>query len=212
MSRGLSGAMLSAIAGGTVYPILFGYFNFSGGAIRVCTHDKDVSWDSQTWTGLGSMVGVEAVAESKDVKANGIVFSLNGIPSSLITEILTNRSRGRECSLWFGSFVSGSLVANPHKIFSGRMDQPVIEDNGETCNVSISAEGRLVDLQRSRERRFTHEDQQVDYPGDLGLEYVAGLQNREVNWGTGKSATNNGATATTPAGVSRNFNSDDAAR
>lgn len=200
MSRGLSGAMLSAVAAGTVYPILFGYFNFTGGVVRVCTHDKDVSWDGYTWTGLGSMVGVEAVAESKDVKANGIVFSLNGIPSSLITEILTNRSRGRECSLWFGAFVSGALVADPHKIFSGRMDQPVIEDTGETCNVSISAEGRLVDLQRSRERRFTHEDQQVEYAGDLGLQYVAGLQNREVNWGTGKSATNNAATPPSSGG------------
>jgi hypothetical protein len=63
------------------------------------------------------------------------------------------------------------------------MDTMQITDAGETSQVRIACESRLIDLQRARERRFTDEDQQELYPGDLGLEYVAGLQEREIAWG-----------------------------
>lgn len=196
MSRGIPGALATAIAQGTVYPVLFGFFDFAGSGVRVHSHVGDIVWGGYTWTGLGDLVAVETISESKDVRANGLVFTLNGVPSTLIAEVLTNRSRGREATLWFGCFnAAGALVSDPHKLFSGRMDQPMIDDSGETCKVSVSAESRLVDLQRSRERRYTHEDQQIDYPGDLGLEFVAGLQNKEVLWSAGKSSTNPSASA-----------------
>lgn len=193
MSRGLTSAMQTAIAAGNVYPVLFGWFDFTGGAVRVCSHNQSVSWDAQTWTGLGDLVRVEPVRESREVRAQSLSFVLAGISSTLIGEVLANRSRGRECALWFGAFNSaGVLLADPVKIFSGRMDQPTIEDTGDTCTVTIAAESRLVDLQRSRERRYTDADQQNLYSGDLGLQYVAGLQNREIVWGQGSSSSGQG--------------------
>ena len=203
MSRGLSAGMQTAIAAGNVYPVLFGLFDFSGGEVRVCTHNEDITWDGHTWSGLGELVSVEPMRESKEVRANGLTFALNGVPSSLISEVIANRSRGRECALWFGCFnSSGALITDPHKIFAGRMDQPMIEDTGDKCTVSLSAEGRLVDLQRSRERRYTDEDQQAEYTGDLGLQYVAGLQNKEILWGQGKSSTTPAASAAGVGGSS----------
>ena len=32
-------------------------------------------------------------------------------------------------------------------------------------------------------RRFTHEDQQERFSGDLGLEFVPDLQDKEIIWG-----------------------------
>lgn len=208
MPRGLSSDMLAAIAAGTVHPVVFGYFDFTGGEVRVCSNNQDLVWAGQTWTGLGDLVKVERIKETKTVRANGLVVSLNGIPSALIAEVLANRSRGRNCALWFGCFdAAGNVIDTPDKRFSGRMDQPVIEDRGEDCDVSITAESRLADLQRSRERRLTHEDQQAEYPGDLGLEFVAGLQNKELVWGAGRSATSPAANAPS-AGVGAGYTQD----
>ena len=201
MSRGLTAGMQAAIAAGKVYPVLFAWFNFTGGEVRVCTHNQSITWGGYTWTGLGDLVGVELVRETREVRANGLTFSLNGVPSSMVSEVIANRSRGRLCALWFGCFdSSGTLVSDPVQTFMGRMDQPVIEDTGNTCSISLTAESRLVDLQRSRERRYTDEDQQADYPGDLGFQYVAGLQNKEIVWGQGNSTTNPGASGVSPGG------------
>ena len=97
MSRGASGAMQTAAAAGVVYPILFAYFDMSGGALRVCTNNQAVSWNGYTWTGLGDFGHVSPVKESNSTQANGLTFGLSGIPSALITEVIGLRSRGRTC-------------------------------------------------------------------------------------------------------------------
>ena len=63
------------------------------------------------------------------------------------------------------------------------MDVMTIEDAGATATINVSAESRLIDLDRSRTRRFTSEDQKIDYPNDKGLEMVASLQDKQITWG-----------------------------
>jgi hypothetical protein len=63
------------------------------------------------------------------------------------------------------------------------MDTMGIEDSGDTANIGLTAESRLIDLERSRERRYTSEDQKIDYPNDKGLEFIADLQDKEIVWG-----------------------------
>lgn len=190
MSRGLTSGMQTVVAAGVAEPILFGYFDFYGGAVRLCTDNKDVTWDGHTWRGFGELIGVQPVEESKELRANKMAFSLNGIPSTLIAELLAYRCRGRACKLWVGGYSSGSVVADPLLLFSGRMGQPRIIDHGEKSDITVTAESRLADLQRPRERRYTDEDQKYHYPGDRGFEFVAQLQNKEIAWGQSNSTTN----------------------
>ncbi len=75
------------------------------------------------------------------------------------------------------------LVDDPYLLKRGQLDVAVIDDTGESCKISVSYEDRLVDLQRPRERRYTHEDQQIDYPGDKGFEFVPTLQDMQLQWG-----------------------------
>jgi hypothetical protein len=190
MSRGLSTAFKNAAAAGVVYPALLGHFDFSGGIVRVWTGMGDLSWGGNTYTGLGDLVGISRVQETNEVRANGLEFFLNGIPSALVTRILSEGYRSRAAKLWLVLFdATPAIIANPLLLFSGRMDQCRLQDSGETSTCTISAESRLVDLQRPRERRRTDEDQKSLFSGDRGLEYVAGLQDRQVVWGGASTAT-----------------------
>ena len=54
---------------------------------------------------------------------------------------------------------------------------------GETATISISVESRLVDWERPRVHRYTNADQQIAYPGDKGLEFVAQMVEKELVWG-----------------------------
>lgn len=192
MSRGASTDFKNAAAAGVVYPALLAYFDFSGGAVRLHSGIGDLSWNGDTYTGAGDLAAVEAVQESAEVRANGLAFRLNGIPSAMVTRILAENYRGRACKLWlalFDSLSDGSPIADPLLLFSGRMDQCDMEDSGATASITVAAESRLVDLQRPRERRRTDEDQRSLFAGDLGLEYVAGMQDKEILWGAATSGT-----------------------
>jgi hypothetical protein len=63
------------------------------------------------------------------------------------------------------------------------MDVMDITDDATTARISARYESRLIDLDRSRQRRYTPEDQTLNVPGDLGFEYVAGLQDMQIFWG-----------------------------
>jgi hypothetical protein len=58
-----------------------------------------------------------------------------------------------------------------------------IEENADTCVISVTAENVLVKLERPVVRRFTNEDQKSRFPNDKGLEFVAGLQDKDILWG-----------------------------
>ena len=41
----------------------------------------------------------------------------------------------------------------------------------------------MIDLERARVARYTSGYQKSAYPGDLGLDFVEGLQDKEITWG-----------------------------
>lgn len=76
------------------------------------------------------------------------------------------------------------LVGDPYLIQEGRFDIASLEDPGNgPCVISAAYEGELIDLDRPRERRWTPEDQALDYPGDQGFDQVAQLQDASFVWG-----------------------------
>ena len=51
----------------------------------------------------------------------------------------------------------------------------------------VSAENRLVALQKAKPRRFTQVDQELIDSTDKGFEFVNDLQDKTITWGTGKA-------------------------
>lgn len=78
---------------------------------------------------------------------------------------------------------SDALLEDPFLCFSGRADKPQIVPDPNNAIVGVAYESRLIDAGRRRERRYTTEDQQIDYPADLGYDYVPSLQDTVLAWG-----------------------------
>jgi hypothetical protein len=66
------------------------------------------------------------------------------------------------------------------------VDVPSISEGGDTATITITAENRLLDLERVRVRRYTQEDQARDDVTDLGFEFVPALQDKEVLFGSSR--------------------------
>jgi hypothetical protein len=86
--------------------------------------------------------------------------------------------------VWFGfTTKQGQIIADPFEAFRGRLDKPNVKDTGEALEITISYESRLIELLRSKDRRYTHEDQQIRSPGDKGFEFVSTLQDTTIALG-----------------------------
>ena len=186
MSRPLTSGMSAAVGADQVAPAFLCDLDFSSATVRVWSGKGNFVWSGVgTYTGVGDYGGISQVEESKKVSANGVELSLSGIPSIMISHALNDTYRGRSVKIWMALFnvTTSVMIADPVQVFAGRMDTLRIADNGSTSTILINCESRLIDLERPRERRYTDEDLQEAYPGDLGLHYVAGLQGVEIFWG-----------------------------
>jgi hypothetical protein len=187
MSRTLTAPVSTACAADVVKPAYLVELVFDSGPLRMWTGRGEYNWSAtgRVFQGVGDLLAVSDVEETQRVEANGITLTLSGVDSSNLSYALGQNYRNRRARVWLALFdpATGNLIADPVSVFAGRMDTMKITDAATSAQIAITCESKLIDLQRARERRYTHEDQIDLYPGDLGLEYVAGLQEREIAWG-----------------------------
>jgi hypothetical protein len=183
VSRDLTAGVITELDAANLRPVIFYEGVFSGGTLRLWSGVGSITWNSQSWTGAGQLLGISAINETADIRAEGITLSLSGLPSALISSALAQAQLGLAGSVWLGVMTAaGAIIADPYMAFKGKLDVPSIEDNGDTCTISISYENQLIDLERARIRRWTHDDQQIDYPGDRGFEYMPTLQDQVLQF------------------------------
>jgi hypothetical protein len=213
MSRELSDAVASALDDAVVYPFFAVELLFDGeNVLRMWTGVGTLVYDSVEWFGTGNLLNISSVEETTEISAKGATVTLSGVPSEVISLALSEPYQGRICKIYFGMFSKGSMLDesgnyilledggkiyldNPQtnfndltEIFSGYMDQMNISEGPDGSTIELSVENKLVDLERSRVRRFTSAYQKSVYPNDLGLDFVEDLQDKDITWGR-KSGT-----------------------
>lgn len=187
MSRGITATVQTEVEKSEVRPVFLVEFNFST-VLRFWTNLGTLTWDSETWTGSGDILQFNAIQETSKVQSSGISFRVSGTDLTFVSLALTEDVQGRAVNMWLG-FVDedNAILADPIGPFEYRMDTFSIEDDPPRTAITLSAESYLASLERPRKRRFTHDDQQIEFPSDLGLEYVAAIQNQEITWGAGRT-------------------------
>ena len=183
MSRSLSNDVVTEINAAEVHPFLLFQGEFISGTVRAWSGIGDLSWGGYTWTGTGTLLQISNVQETNEIAANGITASLTGVPLSMISLALGDCKQGAAGYVYLGFLDGASVMADPILLFEGRLDIPAIQEDAETATVSVTYESRLIDLERIRENRYTNEDQQRQFPGDVGLEFVPKLQDLAITWG-----------------------------
>ena len=181
--RDITASVQTEIAKDEVSPCLFAEFSFAGGDLRLWSGIGDKTWNSQTWQGVGYLGKVSVIEEAIEQAARGMDFQLDGIHSELIATVFSETYQGRAANVWL-AFLNSSeaVIADPIGPFGYLMDTMQIDEGPETSSVLLRTENRLRLLEKSSNRRSTHEDQQIDYAGDLGYEFVPALQDKELIW------------------------------
>jgi hypothetical protein len=196
MSRDLPAGMADAVTAPVIAPAWLVELQWVTGTVYAWTGYGEIAWDSKTWVGTGHLGAISEIRESRDGYINGVKLSMSGIPMENLALALAKDSQGMPGKVFFALRADdGTFAHGPYQIFDGIIDVCPIVDTGSTLTITVHLEKEQIDT-RVRGRRNTHEDQQIDHPGDLFFEHVAGIADKELPWGHAGSASGIGAPST----------------
>ena len=191
MSRDITTAFKNEVEGDSLSPFYAIEMEFEDDAatiLRYWTGYGEITFDSKTFSGVADFMNIEVAPETTDIQATGAMVEITGLNSATISLALGEQYQGNPFRIWLGALnSSGGVIADPYMVFEGKMDVMNLSQSAQNSIVTISSESSLIDLNRSRVRRYTHEDQKVDHPEDRGLEYVPTIQDLNITWGRPKS-------------------------
>lgn len=174
---------------GKVAPVYLAQLQITSGNLYLWTGIGNLSWNGQTWAGLGQLGSVSGITSVNDVSAQSITLMLTGIPSDLVNEAMNEIKQYYEVQIWFAFLDdTGTLVSTPVRVFDGHMDVPTITVGGDTSSIQITCENPLIALNTASNRIYTTDDQAIDYPGDLGFSFVPSIQEWNGVWGKAGAA------------------------
>lgn len=193
MSRPLTTNLKTAITADRVLPVIFVEASFATGFLRIWSGIGTKNWNALDWVGVGNLGTMSALPETTDVQAQSVTLSLSGIPNETLNDVLQEIRQGYPCRIWLGALDdSDNVIVDPYCVLAGRIDVGTIDERPDSSVVSITVESQLVDMQRLRDRRYTDQDQQFYFPGDLGFAFVSAIQQWNGVWGKGNPVPSGG--------------------
>ena len=150
-----------------------------------------IEWDGDTYEGVGCFGNVSAIPEESDLTANKVILELSGIPANdenrgfFSRTVFDTNYQNKEVSLWLAVIEEDylTIVPDPILVFRGTTEDAQISIGAQSIVVQIHATHGLARFNKADVVRYTNEDQQRLYPGDLGMKFVDRSANTELTWG-----------------------------
>lgn len=182
MSRGLSAEAIAAIESSVVRFEYMYEGHFSAGSITLWSGVGPLSWGGKVWEGNGWLQGPSSIAEANQA-ASGMSVTLAGEVSDIIALALSEARQSATANIRLAILNESGSVIETILFLNGTLDQVTIDEGAERSTVTFNYLPRTVAINRPRELRFTHEDQQLLYKGDKGFEHVSTLASSRFFWG-----------------------------
>ena len=178
MSRTVPAAILTALAQPEVEPFYAVEIDLDSGPLRLWTGYGNRTIESNTYTGGGNLMGISGLEEVADLSAKEITLTLSGVPSSVVSIALTEPYQRRRVRVLWGVKSQTDVV----EVFSGNLNQMVIEDTPDSATITVTVDSRLVELERASNRRYTSESHKTRHATDTFFDFVAQIQDKGVRF------------------------------
>lgn len=179
--RTIGGSAQAVLNGGTAVVAMFVEMLLTS-PLRLNTSAMSISWNSQTWTGTGTLGAIEEIDDAPSDQ-KGLRFTLSGVPSAMLSVALSEPVRNKPCTLWLGILdPTTHAVLDAVQAWAGTLDTMTVTQTGETCTINVTAEHAGATFSRPKPLRYTDADQQRLYPGDTSLRFVTSQANHQDVW------------------------------
>lgn len=205
--RDLNPVFLTAMQEPRINLAFFVQFDFYESTLRFWTGIGDKTFLGETWLGVGDLGRIESRSQSRELVSHGFRLSLSGVSAAVISQLLQTRGkgRGRPFSIYlalmdddFDEVLSDSSDEAYYHLSSGFIDESRVLDSADIAEIEINVEDELVRLFRPNEVRYTNQDQQRIFPGDVFFEFVERLANKTISWGRASPPADTGNQAAAP--------------
>jgi hypothetical protein len=182
MTRWVSNTNQTEAAKASLFIITMAKLEFDSGTVYVHDGVGSVTFDGNTYLGVGKYGSFDIIDENIDTVARGIKVTLSGVDTSLVPIVMDEVYQGRPATFYVG-FLDQNLnfVADPEEIWSGRMDTMSISMDQNSAVISLSCEYRL--RKEPVLARFTDEDQRLAFSGDTFFNLTQFIPRYKATWG-----------------------------
>lgn len=157
---------------------------FDTADIRIWGGTGDLTLGGETYTGAGVLLQVDNIEETQELKSSGVSLSLAGMDDAVLNMALTESYQNRPMTIFLVFTTGGSNeLAGSMLSFRGRMLSMTVNDDPAGSTIALTAENRLVDLNRPSNYRYTNASQQHLASGDTSFRYVQQMEDLKVSWG-----------------------------
>ena len=185
MSRDISATNLAEINAAHLQPVTLVKLEF-GTPVYAHSGYGTITYDGDDYLGVGQLGAITGEAESENLTPSPVTISLSGVDSALITEALDSGSYGDTVTIFEGYRQDdGTLVDDPWVLWKGSFEYAAIRQDADS-QVSITVKHDLAVLSEKDGGRYTDEDQQSRFTGDVGFEYITDMSGVDLRWGGSK--------------------------
>jgi hypothetical protein len=165
--------------------------------LRFSDYHRDYTIDGESYTGLGTLLGLSDNVSELRITNQEMTISLAGIPITRVSEILDNKITGSAIRVYRNFFNASTgaalaIAGNPITRFSGVITNYSIQDEiaeassdeAGTITLTLTA-ASLVEVlsQKLAGRRTNPVDQKRYYPTDISMDRVPTIARSQFNFG-----------------------------
>jgi hypothetical protein len=167
----------------TIYHLYRG--EFVDGNVYLTDLPYDTTFNGNTYSGVGSALGYDAIEEVSGLQANGIRLYFNASSAEILSLLLDQNLIDRPVYVYRGLLDSSNQpITDPIIIFEGRSDSMQLAEDPDkgTLQLTLECFDENVDFERVNGRRTNYEEQQLYFPGDKGFEFIADGMDKVTQW------------------------------
>lgn len=184
--RSMQAATAAALSQPVVRMAMMARIQFRGGGqFAFNTMQKNITWQSVTYLGIGNIGEISPVDETADGSPANYRLTLSGLDPALVSGINRADYLNHTVTTWLLVLDENhNVIGDPVHWWSGLTDRTSIT-LGKRAAITIDVKDRRVLWQNPHPQYWTDQAQRRRDPTDRGMEQVASLDKIEIEWPKG---------------------------
>ena len=184
MSRDITATNLAEINAAHLHGVILAKLEF-GTPVYCHSGIGTITYDGDDYLGVGQFGNISNATETELLRVTSMTLSLSGVDANLLSEGLDSGTYGDVVTLFVGYRQDdGTLVDDPWVLWKGILEYASIRQGAENV-IQLTAKYDLAVLDDKHGGRFTDEDQQTRFTGDIGFQYVTDMPGQKIRWAGG---------------------------
>lgn len=181
MTRTIDSNTLRAMTRLDYRPIVLVEIDTPSLAIRLTSSTQDVVFESNTYI-ANALGGISTIAETADLNDAQISIIFSGIDPAIKAAVVASDFINSKVTVRVQFFDGGWKSSGDGLIyFIGSAASQNIA-SGQSSDITVSCKSKVASLSRPRSERYSDQEQQAQYPGDLGMQYASELASKDIIW------------------------------